>query len=501
MELLTDRYSKKIRGKLSCYDRVVISGTLPRLCFSEGMTSYLYQHQIRIFDYADWSSQFKDEIRANAEALSSANGIEIEFVRRSSIRKETLVQEVLQNRGDHPGLVHILSAMESCPSYRPWHDKATGRTFLKGTQGKCLHYYFYFIDEVVGLCYVRVPTWCPFRLQVYFNGHNWLASKLRAAGIDYQMADNAFLHIGDWEQAQQIADQLQVEELHQVLDRFAEIYCPVFRHFGQVYHWSIMQAEYATDIVFKHQGDLQKIYPHLIETAVHAVKADNISTFLGRKLDPRYNDEMGNRYNIRIEGSRVKHQMGSNAIKMYDKFGQILRIETTTNKVSFFKHYRKVEHRDGTTSSQYANMKKNIYSLKPLRDCLMASNKRYLEFISAIEDRTIGTKRLKKITKKVTDNKRNYKGFNLFDEQDQNLFIALSRGEFNITGFQNRDLRKWLKDKSSSQLSRILKRLRLHGLIRKVRNSYKYYLTKLGRATISNALKVKELVIVPAYSY
>ena len=149
MELLTDRYSKKIRGKLSCYDRVVISGTLPRLCFSEGMTSYLYQHQIRIFDYADWSSQFKDEIRANAEALSSANGIEIEFVRRSSIRKETLVQEVLQNRGDHPGLVHILSAMESCPSYRPWHDKATGRTFLKGTQGKCLHYYFYFIDMVL----------------------------------------------------------------------------------------------------------------------------------------------------------------------------------------------------------------------------------------------------------------------------------------------------------------------------------------------------------------
>lgn len=57
----------------------------------------------------------------------------------------------------------------------PWHDKKTGRTFLKPDSGRCLHYYFYFLDTVWGLCYLRVPTWCPFRLQCYFNGHNYLA--------------------------------------------------------------------------------------------------------------------------------------------------------------------------------------------------------------------------------------------------------------------------------------------------------------------------------------
>ena len=71
--------------------------------------------------------------------------------RSSHIRKEELVQKVLAKRGDYPGLVHILSAMESCTAFKLWHDKNTHETFLKPTTGKCLHYYFYFIDELGGV--------------------------------------------------------------------------------------------------------------------------------------------------------------------------------------------------------------------------------------------------------------------------------------------------------------------------------------------------------------
>ena len=69
-------------------------------------------------------------------------------------------------RGEHPGLVDVIAAMEACESYRRWHDKPRGM-YLRPDSGKCLHYYyyFYFIDEARGLCYLRVPTWCPFRLQ------------------------------------------------------------------------------------------------------------------------------------------------------------------------------------------------------------------------------------------------------------------------------------------------------------------------------------------------
>src|SRR5690606_19500310 len=236
-------------------------------------------------------------------------------------------------------------------------------------------------------------------------------------------------------------------------DHYARMFCPVaHEQFGQIYHWSIMQAERATDIVFKKQEDLQRIYEDLIKTAIHIVKPENIATFLGKKLHPRYEGEMGNNYNIRIEGSRIKHTMGKNSIKMYDKFSKILRIETTTNDVSFFKHYRKVEHKDGTSSKKLAGMKKNIYSLRPLKDMLKASNKRYLEFISGIENKSAGQKRLKKVTESKKRNNRNYRGFNFFDKKDLIVLFVMVRGEFNISGFQNKNLREYLPDKSPGQI-------------------------------------------------
>jgi len=119
------------------------------------------------------------------------------------------------------------------------------------------------------------------------------------------------------------------------------------------------------DIVFKKQSDLEAIYDNLVCTAIHTVKPENIATFLGRKLHGCYQGDMGNNFNIRIEGSRIKHHMGSAAIKIYDKHGLILRIETTANDISFFKHYREVVQRDGTTTRKYAHMRKNIYSPRP----------------------------------------------------------------------------------------------------------------------------------------
>ena len=494
-------HSKNISGVLCCFDRMIITGTLPTICYSQGMTSYLYSKGVRIFDYPKFAEPFKDTLRTNAEQVAKDNGIEIEFVAKSHIRKEDLVKKVLDKRGTRTGLVHILSAMEACGSYKPWHNKQSGKTFLKGTQGKCLHYYFYFIDPYLGYGYIRVPTWCPFKLQVYINGHNILANELDKQGIKYSMIDNAFDYIEDFSKAQEICDNIAVNKIHKRLDALAKIYCPVYSSFNQVYHWSITQAEYATDIVFKKQEYLQSIYSELIATAIHTVKPDNIATFLGHKVDPRYQGEIGNNYNIRIEGSRIKHTMGKSSIKMYDKFSKILRIETTTNDVSFFKHYREVEHRDGSKSMQYATLKKNIYSLTLLALLFKASNKRYLEFISAFDNKEAGRKRLDKITKPKQENNRNYKGFNLFAKDDLSLLLTVLRGEYNISGFRNKDLRLRLPEFNTSKISRLIKRLKVFGLIKKAGKTYKYYLTRLGKELIITAEKLKEIVLIPSLNY
>jgi len=476
---------------------MLVFGTLPKVCFAGGMTSFLYERKIRIFDYPKFAEPFRNRIRENAEKMAAEGGIEIEFIRKRNFRKEDRVKEILAGRGEQAGLVCIFSAMEPCSTYKPWHNKQTGKTYLVPDDGKCLHYYFYFVDEDLGLCHVRVPTWLPCRLQICFNGHNWLAGQMSKLGIDYRMADNAFSHIADWQRAQRISNGWEAKRIHARLDGFARRCCPIYRDFATGYHWSVDQCEYATDIVFRKQADLQAIYENLARTAIHTVKPDNIATFLGRKLSPQFEGEMGNRFNIRIEGTRIKHTMGPVSIKLYDKFGLILRIETTVNDLTFFKHYREVEHRDGSRETKWASMQKTIYSLPALRELLEAANRRYLEFLSAIEDPRAGRNRLDKLSQPVEQEGRRYSGFNLFDADDENLLCSIVRGEFNITGLQNKTLRRHLPERSSSQVSRLLKRLRTHGLVKKVGHTYKYYVTAFGKQAVATALKLRELVIIP----
>ncbi len=137
---LTERCDDRSAGVLSCYDRVVITGTVPVICYAEGMTRFLYASDVRIFDYPQFAQTPRDRVRDRAAALASEAGRTIEHVAKSHVRKEEVVARVLAQRGDHPGLVHVISAMEACDSYRPWHDKASGKTFVRPHPGRqCLH--------------------------------------------------------------------------------------------------------------------------------------------------------------------------------------------------------------------------------------------------------------------------------------------------------------------------------------------------------------------------
>jgi hypothetical protein len=461
------------------------------------MTSFLYAKAVRIFDYARFAEPLRERIRTRAQQLADEQGAQIEFIAKAHIRKEDVVAKVLATRGDHPGLVHVISAMEACESYKPWHDKVSGKTYLRPDSGKCLHYYFYFIDELLGLCYLRVPTWCPFRLQFYCNGHSWLARKLARAGIDFTAADNAFVRVADIEQAQALADALQPDELHRRLDRYAASLCPVADVFGQAYHWSLMQVEYSTDLIFRSEAMLGPLYEQLSRQAVLAVKAEQVASFLGKKITPQLAQEIGSRFTTRIEGTCIKHRFGKTGVKMYDKFARILRLETTTNDVSFFKHHRKVEHDDGSTTRELAPLKKSIYSLIDLREILAGCNRRYLEFLSALEDTASGERDLAKLTEVQHAGERTIKGLNFFARAEQALLRALQRPEFNIHGMCRADLKPFVP-LSDSALSRQLQRLRVLGLIKRVTRSYRYYLTRLGRAAIAAACSLTQFDIIPA---
>jgi len=495
---LTERYGERIAGVLSCYDRIVITGTVPVICYAEGMSRFLRAKEIRIFDYPQFAQTLRERVRDGAAALAVSSGITIEHIAKSHIRKEEVVARVLERRGDHPGLVHIISAMEACGSYRPWHDKASGRTFLRPDSGKCLHYYFYFMDADLGLVYLRVPTWAPFRLQFYCNGHSWLARQMTAAGIGYTLADNSFVRIDNWQRAQELADALSPDLLHRVLDRYASQCCPVCDVFAQSYHWSLMQVEYATDLAFRSATTLGPLYDQLVRHSVLDVKAEQVASFLGRHITPQLAQEIGSQFSTRIEGTCVKHRFGKSSIKMYDKCGIVLRIETTTNDVSFFKHHRKVEHRQGPPTRELAPVKKSIYSLIDLREILLGCNRRYLTHLSALDDFSAGVRALDRLTKPRKVEDKTVKGINFFDEGDAALLHALQNPRVNIAGIRRGDLLTELQMFSPSRLSRHLRRLLDLGVIKRVTGTYRYYLTKAGRAATAAAERLTAATIVPA---
>ena len=354
------------------------------------------------------------------------------------------------------------------------------------------------MDAELGLVYLRVPTWSPFRLQFYCNGHSRLARQLTQEGIGFTAADNAFVRIDDWHRAQELADGFSPDLLHRVLDRYAAQCCPVLDVFGQSYHWSLMQVEYATDLVFRSAATLGPLYEQLTRESVLSVKAEQVASFLGRQITPQLAQELGSQFSTRIEGTCIKHRFGHASVKMYDKFGCVLRIETTTNDVSFFKHHRKVEHRQGPPTRALAPVKKSIYSLIDLREILFGCNRRYLEHLSALDDFSAGVRALDRLTKPRRVEDRPVKGINFFDPTDHALLEALQNPRVNIAGVRRADLLAPLSQISPARLSRQLRRLRDIGVIKRVKGTYRYYLTRIGRAATAALCRVTQAIIVPA---
>lgn len=491
MALLTERYAEDIVGTLSCFDWVIITGAIPNICHADAMESYLRVRGIRLFDDAQFAQLFRKQIRLNAERVAEQNHLKIDFIRRKNFRKEERIKEIGANRGDHSGLAHIFSAMEPCPSFKPWRDKGTGEpSYVLPRPSVCIITSISPIQTEDCVIY-ESPRGHPFACSATVTGIRCWPKHSTANAWTRVLVANAFLDIEDFVAAQRLSDSLSVERLHRKLDSVVQLYCPAITQFTSGDRGSVLQLEYSTDIIFFQCPEaLAPVYEAISPTAIHTVKPDHIATFLGRKLTAQTAADLGNDFHIRIEGTPIKHYFDPVSIKMYDKFGSILRIETTVNDVSFFKHHRRVERHDGTSGFEHASVKKTICSFPTLGELMCAANNRYMQFALTLDDPTSGLDGVEKLSEPVRDQ--------LFSREDLDLFEAIVRGKFNIDGLSNRRLRAVLSHLSGSTVSRLLKRLRLHGLVKKVGSRYKYYLTTLGRRVVMTALYFRRMFVIPS---
>lgn len=388
--------------------------------------------------------------------------------------------------------------METIDSYRAWTDPVSKKTTFKYDSRKCKVYYFYIIDRVLGLCFVKVPTAAPFICTVYFNGHNWLEKKLQKDGIGYQKTENAFTSIDNYERAQEICDSLRVEKIKETLDILVNRYCPLPPEWNVNFFYTISQCEFAMDIVFKKQDTLKPLYDNIVKTAMHTVTPDNIATFLGKRLTVKFEGEMGSRYNERVLGTRIKHHMGALSVKIYDKFGKVLRIEVTTTNVSQINTFRDVFKKNGEVEAKCAPAKKDIFSLFTLIKTFKGIIRRYLEFISSFDDPSDGIRKLDSVTATKQIDGKNVKGINFFDSTDQKILLNVGDPKNVLNGFSCKNLKSEFPEYKSWKISNILARLRKLGLIVKRSKTYKYYFTQLGKQVLVASELLKNCILTPA---
>ena len=328
------------------------------------------------------------------------------------------------------------------------------------------------------------------------------------AEIAYQKDDNCFTWISDLLKAQEFADDLDIKKLHDLFDKWVLKYVPILKRLQKkwniTYHWSPKQVEFASDILFKSQIRLEGLYEQLLQYGVLSVLPEDIMSFLGKKLKGPQAGRIETSCKKSYLGYRIKHRNGAISIKMYNKAGNVLRVEITINNVSEFKVYRDVQQKDGQTVKKLANMKKSIYSLEHIVRISKAAINRYLDFISKMEDNSTGVEQLRQLTERKTENNRNYQGFNPLNREDSVIFQELLNGSLIVNGFSNKSLKLALSQKfqdiswNTGKISRLIKRLRVFGLVKKVHKTYKYFLTEKGRLLAIMAVKLRNISVIPA---
>lgn len=506
MKHFIERHRDGIRGVLSCFDRIIFRGYLP-LQDGASMAGFLRQRDPKLTNLKAFLTEHAQAVKDHAWQMAQERGRPFRYL-ASGIPMESKAREIAEADGIECGLVCIFSILESGRSFSFTFE--AGATFVRPAKRKCLHLYYYFMDPDFGLIHVKQQTWFPLTIQVYVNGQEWLARRLRQAGIAFVKADNVFVDVEDFERVQAIADRLPSVDLTGFLGRYAREVNPLMDSElqGLAYYWVTAQAEYATDVVFRGRDSLADLYPRLLNHALLVFGAKEVMTFLGRKMHGNFQGEvvtdLVDLAHRRIPGARVKHRVKQNWMKMYDKGGTVLRIETVINNPEDFS-VRKRVIRKGSNTTEWVQMRKGVAYLFRYRDVGRSANSRYLDALSVVSDPTVQVRQIERVTRRKTlPSGRSAKALNPLSREDAELFQAVMAGEHILRGFRNADLRHRLRDtghlgadrddprRSSAKVSRILHRLHAHGLIAKVPHARRWRTTTAGRRLMATTLQLRQ---------
>ena len=504
MERFLDRHKNRIAGSISGFDRMRFQGTLRWMVHVDGMGKFLNSQGVLLKEFGAYVEKVSEKIKEYGYGIAEAKGRPVHYVASSAESKEDIALKIAERDGIKEGLIGVLSCVEPCQSFDIQRDKKHKQLKLVGRSRKCLHLYFYWLDREYGLMHLRLQTWAPFTIQVCINGREWLARQMDRQGIGYEKHDNCFTRIDDLKQAQRLLALLDQQSWAGWLEKLAAGIHPFLRgksdlHFAP-YYWTLGQAEYATDILFGDASVLKEVYPALLQHAIHHFRCTDVLRFLGRRISGLFNGEVRSHTGSRVEGVRIKHWVEENSIKMYDKAGSVLRIETTINNTTRFKVRRRVT-RQGQKKMTWVQMRKGVVDIRRRVEVCRGANARYLDALAVVGDSTPSHRVLDPVSQPVIIDKRRYRALRPISPADSRLFQQILTGENLLQGVRNHDLRRALypdderdpakRQRASGRITRNLRLLSSHALIYRVPKTNYYRTTKTGYRVMTTALQFR----------
>src|SRR3989449_536414 len=281
MKEFIEKYKDRIHGVISCFDRMLFRGYLPIMSGWQ-MAQFFNSSGIRFRELKTFLVQNAERVKRHAMIIAEQEGRPYVYL-HEKLRKEDLAKEIAERDHIEQGLICVLSVLEPCRTFSFRSEK--GKPFVASARRKCLFLYFYFIHRDFGMMHVRLQTWFPLQIQVYANGHEWLARKLKKNGIRYTKRENAFLWIEDLARAQKFADRFCSLDWPRLLNRYAKKVNPLMADLlrTMTYYWVTAQSEYSTDILFKSAAHLSELYPRLLSHNTLCFGAKEVMSFLWKK--------------------------------------------------------------------------------------------------------------------------------------------------------------------------------------------------------------------------
>lgn len=505
MTRFIQQYGDKLIGILSGFDRLVFRGTLRTIAFVAGMFGFMCSRRILLKNFGRFAQVATEQLKAASLAKANELHRPVLYLPSSNDSKEVIAREIAKRDGISDGLVCVLKCVEPCRSFDIYRNREAKRLELVSRERKCEYLYHYMIDPVFGFMYARIQTWLPFNIQIGINGREWLSRQMDRAGIAYHREDNCFPRIDDVARAQKLMDEQLRLHWPSALNRLARVLNPAHATIlgtrRLTYYWTVYQSEWATDIMFQDQTTLTELYHRLARHGISAFSSGDVMRFLGGKVNGNFQGQIVSDYKNRPEGIRIKHFVGKNSLKAYDKPG-ILRIETTIHDASGIKVFRPKEG-DGCGKRTWQPMRKGIADLHRRAQVSQASNDRYADALAAADTTTSIGKLVADLDRSVRWKGRRVRALHAWASDDLDLFRAVNRGEFKLNGFRNRDLQALLfataaktpeeRRRRSARVSRLLRLLRAHRLIRKMPLANRYKLTEKGQEVLTAILAVQDV--------